>query len=197
MTDDTLYAEAIDRFAALFQQAAETELGEPAAVTLATADATGQPFARIVLLRCFDKRGFVFFTNANSDKGDQLAENPRAALCFYWDPLHEQVRVTGGVQRVTEDESDQYWQSRARESQLGAWASLQSEVLEERSILEQNVERYQRQFAGGDVPRPPHWHGFRIVPHHIEFWSSQPARLHERVVYERGEHGWTRFLLHP
>ena len=194
---DATYLEAVNRFAELFQRAQQTALQEPAAVTLATVAETGQPAARVVLLRGADVEGFVFFTNSLSDKGRHLSGNPKAALCFYWDPLKEQVRVEGTAERVSDEESDVYWQSRAHESQIGAWASLQSKVLSDRSELEQRFANAEKEFADRQVPRPNHWHGYRVVPTRIEFWSSRPARLHERVVYEQRGDGWTRFLLYP
>ncbi len=194
---DPIYLEAVQRFESLLERAKHTSLNEPTAVTLATADADGRPSARMVLLRRFDQRGFIFFTNSQSKKGRELAANPRAALCFYWDELAEQVRVEGVVEKVSDPESNAYWRSRTRESQIGAWASLQSEELDDRATLEARYAEFERQFAGQNVPRPEHWYGYRVAPDCIEFWKSRPARLHERLVYERTDHGWQKKLLYP
>ncbi|MBI1901261.1 MAG: pyridoxamine 5'-phosphate oxidase [Planctomycetia bacterium] len=194
---DAMYAEAVQRFGELFQRASQAALREPAAVTLATADVSGRPSARVVLLRRYDAGGFVFFTNSQSRKGEELAANPRAALCFYWDPLLEQVRIEGTVEQVTAAESDDYWHSRPRDSQLGAWASDQSQTLDRRETLERRAAEFAEKFEGQRVPRPEHWLGYRVVPLRIEFWRSRPARLHERVAYEKGPGGWTKTLLYP
>jgi pyridoxamine 5'-phosphate oxidase len=189
--------EVLQRFGDLLERARGTSLKEPTAVTLATADRTGQPAARVVLLRGFDERGFVFYTNTLSAKGRDLQENPRAAMCFHWGELTEQVRVRGGVERVADDEADAYWAGRARASQMGAWASQQSGVLSSREELLKRVEAFETRFADKEVPRPEHWTGFRLVPERIEFWSARPARLHQRTVYERQDAGWKQFLLYP
>lgn len=197
MTDDPLYREALERFRQLFERAQQCGLREPSAVTLATVDSDLRPAARVVLLRNFDQRGFVFYTNSESAKGRQLAENPQAALCFYWDPLREQVRIEGAVEPVSADESDAYWKTRPRDSQISAWASPQSQPLENRQSLEDRFAEFERTFAGRDVPRPEYWHGYRVIPQRIEFWQSRPARLHDRVLYEQQPDGWTVRLLYP
>lgn len=189
--------EAIERFRQLLQRAQATSLREPTAASLATAGRDGRVTARVVLLRGMDRRGFVFYTNALSSKARQLAENPQAALCFHWDPLGEQVRVEGQVERVTDAEADEYWSARPRESQIGAWASLQSQPLDRRETLDQRVRQYAEQFSGQPVPRPAHWTGYRVVPSRIEFWTSRPARLHERTVYEQHGDSWQKFMLYP
>jgi pyridoxamine 5'-phosphate oxidase len=194
----TLLPEAVlSRFERIIDRARQTSLREPTAVTLATAGLDGRPSARIVLLRGFDSRGFVFFTNSTSRKGRQFAENPHAALCFHWDELAEQVRVEGAVTEVGDDESDNYWSRRSRESQIGAWASLQSQTLDRRATLEGRFREFTDLFQGKQVPRPPHWHGYRVLPDRIEFWKDGMARLHERVLYTLQDAAWNETLLYP
>ena len=193
-----LYREALVRFEETFARAREAEPSEPTAVILATADAAGRPSARTVLVKGVDERGFVFYTNSRSRKGRELRENPRAALVFFWQSLFEQVQVEGSVEPVTAEESDAYWASRRRESCLGAWASDQSAPLASREALNARYEEHERRFAGGEVPRPAHWRGYRVVPERIEFWRPGDHRLNERECYERTEAGaWRRFLLNP
>lgn len=197
MARTDVYAEALRRVRALLEQARHADLHEPTAVTLATADAQGRPSARTVLLKEVTERGFIFYTNSESRKGRELAANPRAALCFFWQPLMEQVMVEGAVERVSDEEADAYWATRDRQSQIGAWASLQSQRLTRRATLLARVARYAAQFARRPVPRPPHWLGYRVVPDRIEFWSSRPHRLHERTVYQTDGHCWVSRLLYP
>jgi len=194
---DDLHQEALERFQKLLAAARETALPEPTAVTLATAGADARPSARTVLLKAADERGFVFYTNLRSRKGRQLRENPHAALCFFWQTLFEQVLVEGPVQAVSDEEADAYWVRRPRESQLGAWASAQSEPLESRETLERRFAEYRERFAGAPVPRPPHWSGFRLVPERFEFWRFADARLHDRVCYWRENGKWAVTLLNP
>jgi pyridoxamine 5'-phosphate oxidase len=191
------FKEPFERFAALFAQAKTAQPKDPDAVTLATVDARGRPSARVVLMRGFDERGFVFYTNRQSRKGDELIGQKVAALCFYWPSLDAQVRVEGAVELATEAESDAYFTSRARESQLGAWASLQSQPLDSREQLLERLEQTRQRFEGGPVQRPPHWGGFRVVPDRIEFWKAASHRLHERNVYTRAGEGWDVTLLFP
>ena len=173
--------------------------GEPNAhaMTLATATAEGRPSARVVLLKGLDDRGFVFYTNLESRKSDELFANPHAALCFLWKSLNRQVRVEGPVERVGDDEADAYFASRPRDSQLGAWASDQSRPLESRALLERRVEEFSRRFDEGKVPRPTYWSGFRVVPQRVEFWEEQPSRLHDRMLFIREGEGWRRERLFP
>jgi pyridoxamine 5'-phosphate oxidase len=170
---------------------------DTAPVALATADAAGQPSVRMVLLRGVDERGFVFHTNYHSRKSRELTENPRAALCINWHTLEEQIRVEGPVERLSDEESDAYFLTRPRGSQLGAWASKQSGLLASRETLEEEYRAIERQFEGKDVPRPPFWGGFRIVPVQIEFWFGRPDRLHDRLLYVREGGGWRIERLYP
>ena len=170
---------------------------DTAPVLLATADGTGRPSARMVLLRGADARGFVFFTNYNSRKGRELTDNPQAALCFYWPSLDEQIRIEGRVERASPEESDAYFGSRPRGSQLGAWASDQSMVLPSRETLEEKYREIERQFEGQAVQRPPFWGGYRLTPARIEFWYGRPDRLHDRVVYVRDGSAWRIERLYP
>jgi pyridoxamine 5'-phosphate oxidase len=170
---------------------------DTAPVVLATTDADGRPSARLVLLRGVDASGFMFFTNYNSRKGRELAANPHAALCFHWVSLDEQIRIEGSVERVSGEESDAYFVSRPRGSQLGAWASEQSQVLPSRETLEERYREIERRFEGRQVDRPPFWGGFRLTPVRIEFWYGRPDRLHDRVVYTRDSSAWRIDRLYP
>jgi pyridoxamine 5'-phosphate oxidase len=197
MTD--LYAEALITFRDLLDEAKSVGDPEPTAMSLATADAAGRPSVRTVLLKDFDDRGFVFYTNLNSRKGRQLAANPHAALLFLWKTLRYQVqaKIEGSVQAVSAEEADAYFASRPRASQLGAWASLQSETLDARVTLETRLADLEREHAGREVSRPPHWSGYRVVPDLIEFWYGAPYRLHDRHRYELIDGEWRKRLLYP
>jgi pyridoxamine 5'-phosphate oxidase len=172
-------------------------LPEPTAMTLATVGDDGQPSARLVLLKSVDERGFVFYTNVRSRKGRDLAANPRAALTFHWQPLEVQVRIEGRADRVDDAEADEYFATRPRGSQLGAWASDQSDVLARTADLGTRFAEVERRFAGRDVPRPPHWSGYRVRPERIEFWRNRPSRLHERRLFQKEGSGWRETLLYP
>ncbi|MEX0819521.1 MAG: pyridoxamine 5'-phosphate oxidase [Pirellulaceae bacterium] len=189
--------DALARFQELLERARQTGLREPLAMTLASVGADGRVSARTVLLRAWDERGFVFYTNLNSDKAHQLDANPQAALCFHWDVLAEQVRIEGVAELISDDEANEYWQDRPRDSQIGAWASRQSETLDTRETLERRVEDIEAEFRGRDVPRPEFWSGYRVKPQRIEFWSNRPARLHERIVYELKDGAWSTRMLYP
>jgi pyridoxamine 5'-phosphate oxidase len=187
----------IVRFQKIFERARERAQFDATACCLATADAEGRPSARMVLLKAVDASGFVFYTNYGSRKARQLAENGEAALCFYWPELEEQVRAEGHVTRVSEQESDAYFASRGRLSQVGAWASRQSEPLQGRGTLIGRFLALQARFAGRSVPRPEFWGGFRLAPARMEFWSSRPHRLHDRQVYELRGASWEKTGLYP
>lgn len=187
----------IAAFVEAFERAKKRHPVEATAVVLATADETGQPSARVVLLKRVDQRGFGFFTNYGSRKARQLEANPKAALCVYWESIEQQIRVEGRVERVSDEESDDYFATRPRLSQIGAWASRQSEPLDSRVQLVARVAKYEAMYLGRSVPRPPFWGGFRLVPERIEFWWNQIHRLHDRVVYTREGHGWRRQRLYP
>ena len=189
--------EALDRFDKLFRRAATCDLNEPSAVTVATVDASGRPSARVVLVKGYDASGFVFYTNTLSRKGRELSVNPRVAMCLFWDPLMEQVRIEGRVSPVTDAEADAYWAGRHPGSQIGAWASDQSERLESREALEARVAELAERFGDGLIPRPSHWSGYRVAPDRIEFWRSLPNRLHERTCYSLEGGEWRVSLLHP
>ena len=194
------HAEPFARFRDLLARARAVgveRLPEPTAFALGTADAAGQPAVRMLLLKDVDERGFVFYTNYESRKGRELLANPRAAMCFHWQPLELQVRVEGRVAPVAPGEADAYFASRERGSQVGAWASIQSRALESADELDRRVAEFERKFEGVPVPRPAHWSGFRLAPERIEFWRGMPSRLHRRDVYERDGDGWRVGLLFP
>jgi pyridoxamine 5'-phosphate oxidase len=180
------------------EEAARAEPVNPTAAALATTDASGAPAVRMVLVRGVDDRGFVFYTNLESRKASELAANQRAALCFYWKSLDRQLRITGPIEAVSEDEADAYFSTRARASQIGAWASRQSRVMASRFALEKEVAKTAARFAVGNIPRPPFWSGYRVRPQSVEFWRQKPFRLHERIEYLRGDDGdWTVQQLFP
>jgi pyridoxamine 5'-phosphate oxidase len=201
VTANNLYAEALQTFGDLLDEARGSGDPEPTAMTLSTVGADGRPSARTVLLKAFDERGFVFYTNFESRKGRQLAADPQAALLFLWKGLrgreHVQVEIAGTVEPVAVAEAEAYFAIRPRESQIGAWASLQSQTLPSREEFEQRFAAVDKRFEGVPVPRPPHWSGFRVVPELIEFWYGAKFRLHERQRYERVDGAWSKRMLYP
>ena len=193
------FAEPFERFTLWYDEATKKEPVYPDAVCLATADAKARPSARIVLLKEMDARGFVFYTNYESRKGGQMAENPHAALCFHWKSLEKSVRIEGRIEKVSSEESDDYFASRVRGSQIGAWASRQSRPLAGRFELEKRVAEFAAKFGIGKVPRPDHWGGYRLLPSRIEFWEEGSFRLHKRDVYiiSAQEANWEVVTLFP
>ena len=197
--DFTEADEPVRLFAAWFAEAKRAEPVNPDAMALATVDADGLPNARMVLLKAFDASGFVFYTNTDSAKGNELADTPKAALTFYWKTLQRQVRARGAVEPVSAEEADAYFATRSRMAQIGAWASKQSSALESRLAFEKAVARFAAKFAIGTVPRPPNWSGYRVMPTEIEFWHERPYRLHDRVAFTRPNLSalWTKTRLYP
>lgn len=189
--------EPFERFAAWLADAEAREPNNPGAMSVATVDPNGRPSSRMVLLRGFDARGFVFYTNLDSRKGHELRQNPWVALCFHWKSLDRQVRVEGKTEAVSAEEADAYFASRPKDSQIGAWASKQSQPLTARFELESRVAKYGLLYGIGKVPRPPFWSGYRVVPDVIEFWEERPFRLHDRSVFKRNAEGWTEVKLFP
>ena len=201
-TLETLSRSSVDpdpivQFKKWFDEALSAEVMEPNAMTLATVNAQNQPSARIVLLKGFDQAGLVFFTNYRSAKGEQLAHNPRAALVFFWKELERQVRIEGQVSQVSRDESEAYFQTRPRGSQIGALASNQSRVVASRNELEKRFKEIEHRFAEQTIPTPPHWGGYRLAPHSFEFWQGRQSRLHDRIRYRLDNNGWRIERLEP
>ncbi len=197
---DTMLPDPIQQFQLWFFQAKKLRtIQYPHAMTVSTLGLDGVPDSRVVLLKDLDSRGFVFFTNQDSEKGLQLAQHPFAALLFYWEALGYQVRVQGRVEYVSESESDTYFASRPRLSQIGAWASDQSRTLPERAVFEQRAEEVELQYSGQEIPRPPNWGGYRVLPHKMEFWIERPFRWHDRFEFTRpdGETEWVKRRLYP
>ena len=198
LSPENVNTNPFQQFQDWFKVASESEILEPNAMTLATA-VDGKPAARIVLLKGIDDKGLIFYTNYESHKGQELIKNPQAALIFYWDTLHRQVRIEGKVEKVSKKVSDDYFQKRPKGSQIGAWASPQSQQIEDRSILENNKSELEEKYASAEkLPRPSHWGGFRVKPQRMEFWQGRNNRLHDRVVYEKMRNGrWKIFRLAP
>ena len=198
-SDFTAAQEPFDLFRQWFADATASEPNDPNAMALATVDPAGMPDVRMVLMTGYDEQGFVFYTNTGSAKGTQLLASRKAAIVFHWKSLHRQVRVRGPIEQVSDAEADAYFQSRPRDSRIGAWASQQSRPLESRFALEKAVAVNAAKYAVGTVPRPPHWTGFRIMPVAIEFWHDRPFRLHDRITFSRAEPNgdWTRHRLYP
>jgi pyridoxamine 5'-phosphate oxidase len=193
-------ADPIERFRSVYALAEKIDraiIPEPNAMALGTVENGGQSTVRIVLLKSFDERGFVFYTNHEGRKGKHLLAHPRAGLCFYWPPLRIQVRIEGTVTKVKNEEADAYFATRERMSQIGAWASRQSEPLETPTALDERVAKYEKEFEGREVPRPEFWSGFRVLPERIEFWKGRPNRLHERHLYTRAGKRWKIETLYP
>jgi pyridoxamine 5'-phosphate oxidase len=198
LLEEAIHPDAIEQFRTWWEQALQSEIVEPNAMTIATASSDGMPSARVVLLKDFDKNGFVFYTNYNSYKGMQLAENPKACLVFFWKELERQVRITGLVVKQTAEENDLYFSSRPEGSRIGALASPQSQVIESRDWLDTNYTRLVQQLGGKAIPRPDHWGGYVVKPVMIEFWQGRPSRLHDRIQYSLMEDGnWKTERLAP
>lgn len=198
LSEEDLHPDPVEQFRRWFEAALEAGLHEPNAMTLATADASGAPSARVVLLKGYDERGFVFYTGYAGRKARELEENPRAALVFYWGELERQVRVEGDVSRVPEEESDAYFASRPEGSRIGALVSRQSEIVESRVVLEERQRELEREYAGGEIPRPEGWGGYRLAPSRVEFWQGRESRLHDRLLYTADGSGeWEISRLQP
>ncbi len=180
-----------------FKEAEAAQITEINAMTLATASLNNTPHARIVLLKGLDDRGFVFFTNYDSDKGAEIAANPQVSLLFFWKELERQVRIEGTIEKVPQADSDSYFQSRPAGSRLGAWASPQSREIPHRNILDTNYSRYEQEFSGIDIPRPAHWGGYVVIPNRIEFWQGRSSRMHDRILFAKNNGGWGRSRLAP
>ena len=184
LDEQHIASDPFDQFTKWWHDVLNSEIVEPNAMTLATSTIAAMPSARIVLLKGYDERGFVFFTNYKSNKGNELGENPNAALLFFWKEIERQVRVEGVVKKIAAEESDEYFLSRPEGSRIGAWASPQSQVIDNRSVLEANAERYAQEFKNS-IPRPPHWGGYRVMPWRFEFWQGRINRLHDRIQYTK------------
>lgn len=197
LDEETAGTDPIAFFSKWFKEAESARITEINAMTLATADAQNRPHARIVLLKGLDDRGFVFFTNYDSAKGQHIAENPNVSLLFFWKELERQVRIDGRIEKVPAEESDIYFHSRPEGSRLGAWASPQSREIPHRNILELNYAKYEAEFSGISIPRPEHWGGYIVIPERIEFWQGRSSRMHDRILFKRDGAAWNRSRLAP
>jgi pyridoxamine 5'-phosphate oxidase len=197
LTESGADADPVEQFRKWFEEALAADLHEPNAMTLATATSGGRPSVRIVLLKGFDERGFVFYTNYEGRKARELEDNPYCALVFYWGELERQVRVEGRASRIPKEESDAYFDSRPRGSRLGAWVSEQSRTIESREALEDRLRELEERYEGAEIPRPPFWGGYRVEPDSVEFWQGRENRLHDRLIYRRSERGWKIERLQP
>ena len=198
LQENDVAGDPVAQFQIWWDEIIASEAEEPNAMTLATANAQGHPSARIVLLKGFDENGFVFFSNYHSSKGMQIEANPFAALVFFWKELERQVRIEGAIAKISEAESDAYFNSRPRESRIGAWASAQSNLIRSREVLEENIAALEKKYPGEHIPRPPHWGGYRLLPRLVEFWQGRASRLHDRIRYSRGEeNNWMIERLSP
>jgi pyridoxamine 5'-phosphate oxidase len=191
------FSDLLEEFQQWMAEAEKSEPNDPTSMSLATVDKDGQPSVRMVLLKNADERGFVFYTNFESQKGGELLATPKAALCFHWKSLRRSIRIQGDVEKVTDEEADAYFASRPRDSRIGAWASQQSRPMDSRFSLEKAVAKYTAKFGIGDIPRPDYWSGFRVIPTRMEFWRDRPFRLHERRQYAKTAGGWTENILYP
>ena len=197
LSEGDVELDPILQFGRWWKEALASDIEEVNAMTLATCNAAGVPSARIVLLKDYDPSGFVFYTNYQSRKGKEIAANPHASLLFFWKELERQVRIEGKIEKVAAKESDEYFQSRPVGSKLGAWASPQSQAIKDRSILDQNIQELEGKFALEEIPRPPHWGGYRVMPAHMEFWQGRPSRLHDRILYSLEDGNWNISRLAP
>lgn len=197
LLEDDVLPNPIDQFSVWWKEAIDSKIEEVNAMTLATATTDGVPSARIVLLKGVSNEGFTFFTNYLSHKGSELAKNPKAALVFFWKELERQIRVEGTVEKVSEAESDAYFAVRPAKSRIGAWASPQSTPIASRSIIEENVQKYEAQFGEENIPRPPHWGGYIVKPVRVEFWQGRRSRLHDRILYTKLNGEWKKERLAP
>lgn len=197
LDEDVAGTDPIFFFRKWFAEAETAEITEINAMTLATADSSGRPHARIVLLKGLDEHGFVFFTNYDSAKGMEIHANPQAALVFFWKELERQVRIEGIIEKVSANDSDTYFHSRPKGSRLGAWSSPQSSVISERNILDLNYAKYEKEYSDIDIPRPPHWGGYRVVADKIEFWQGRASRMHDRILFSKEGNSWSRSRLAP
>lgn len=197
LSEKDMNKDPMQQFAMWWQQAIESKIDEPNAMTLATCTSSGKPSARIVLLKGIKENEFIFFSNYNSRKGKEMEDNPLVSLLFFWKELERQVRIEGPVKKISDEESDEYFSQRPRESQIGAWSSPQSAVIDNRHILQMNYQKYDEQFGTEKIPRPHHWGGFAVMPQSIEFWQGRPGRLHDRLQYTFSENKWIMKRLAP